>query len=157
MLCKSDLNLLPIQILCLRPFAGVNSSTVYSDVLDMCSDMSRISKTFYLTSPAFPGDFSGTGICMCTAKPIETNRFTASIHIEHIVLSDPNVCNAAFRIFIIDDKKENVSECSPSQIKPRKYVFDAREIQISLRRKVTINTSKKTVVLVGIHGKFTEI
>ena len=136
--------------------AGLTSSTVYTQ--DMCSDMSTISKALWLTSPGFLADFNGTGFCMCTAEPIQASRFTASVHVEHIILSDQTVCNASFDIFKIDAIKQNVvSECSPSQIKPRSYLFDTRRITVSFSRKIPINAKKKTVVWVAIHGKLKNI
>ena len=120
----------------------------------MCSDTSIISKASYVTSPAFPGGFTGTGSCMCTAKLIGTSDGFIEINFEHVALSDQKVCNEEFIIFTNDKQIERVTECSPSIIKWRQDRFLARDVTVSLRRKNTPYSQEKTVVWIGIRGKF---
>ena len=138
--------------------SGVYSSRLYRDVVDMCNDTDRISLTSYFTSPGFPAGFRGIGSCMCTVKPVNNEWFMASVKVEHIMLSDLNVCNEEFDISIINNEQEkNVHECSPSLIEPWMDTFEAREIRVSFRRAIATGASTgKTVVWVGIRGMFTD-
>ena len=120
----------------------------------MCSDTSIISKASYVTSPAFPGGFTGTGSCMCTAKLIGASDGFIEINFEHVALSDQKVCNEEFIIFTNDKQIERVTKCSPSIIKWRQDRFLARDVTVLLRRKNTPYSQEKTVVWIGIRGKF---
>ena len=139
--------------------SGVYSSRIYRDVVDVCNDTSRISLASYFTSPGFPAGFRGIGSCVCTAKPVNKKWFMASVKVEHIMLSDLNVCNEEFGISIINNKQEKVvHECSPSFTEPWKGTFQASEIWVSFRRTIATSASPgKTVVWVGISGMFTDI
>ena len=157
---------LAIRICCIVRFynpvhiAGLKSSAIYTDVLDMCSEIYQTSTAFYLTSPAFPTGFRGTGMCMCTMKPVKRKCVKASIQVEHIMLSDPGECNEAFDIFSykIGNKDEKViSECSPSQFTSSIFSVMAKEMRVSFQRKIITNTSEKTMVWIGIRGMFREI
>ena len=125
----------------------------------MCSDISRISNPFYLTSPAFPAGFRGTGTCMCRIKPVGRTWGRASIQLEHIMLSDRNVCNEALGIFITIGRKQQkvFHECSPTQLRLRqmRYLTQAKEIRVLFRRRMAMNVTAKSVVWIGIRGMST--
>ena len=140
--------------------AGVDSSAVYTDVLDICRNIDRTAKAVYLTSPDFPADYRGTGLCMCTMKPVLKNWFRAAVRVEHVMLSDSNVWNEAFSIFTFkrgNNQQTVMSECSPSQIKRRNYSFPGKEIRVLFHRKIATNASDKSAVWLGIRGMFIEI
>ena len=122
----------------------------------MCSDINRISQASYLTSPAFPAGFRGTGICMCRVKPTEKKWARASIEVVHTMLSDVNVCNEVLDISIEFGRQQIVvHECSPNQFGQRKYLVRAREMRVSFRRIIPTKENAKTVVWLGIRGMFT--
>ena len=135
--------------------AGANSSPAYSDVLDMCSNISGISHSSYLTSPGFPAGFHGTGFCICTMKPVKEKWVRASIQVEHIMLSDLETCNEVFSISISTGRQQKVvHECSPTQFGPRRFLVRAREIRVSFRRVFPNNAMEKSVLWLGFFGKF---
>ena len=140
-------------------FVDASPSALYQNVLDMCSDISRISNPFYLISPAFPAGFRGTGTCMCRIKPVGRTWGRASIQLEHIMLSDRNVCNEALGIFITIGRKQQkvFHECSPTQLRLRqmRYLTQAKGIRVLFRRRMAMNVTAKTVVWIGIRGMST--
>ena len=136
---------------------GANSSDDYRDVLDMCSDTSIITNASYLISPAFPDGFSGTGSCTCTAEHADKTQSYMNIIVEHVMLSDEKVCNEEILIFKNGKQNEyTVSECSPSIISFLDDMSAVRNITVSFRRKLVASSRGKTVVWIGISGKFVE-
>ena len=128
---------------------------MYPAVLDMCSNTSRISDGFYLTSSGFPAGFNQTGLCVCTAKSVEQNTFVANVDIVHVALPDEELCNEELLISEDYGWSENLNtRCSPSLMMPRRYLVNIEGITVSFRRKSATKSNKKTVVWIGIGSKY---
>ena len=135
--------------------AEVNSSDAHPDVVDMCSNSSRISEGFYLTSSGFPAGFNGTGSCECRAESVDSNMFAATVDMLHVVLPDEEICNE--ELLISKDYgwyEEIASDCSPYQMIPHRYISNLRGIKVFFHRKRPTESNKKTVVWIGIGGKY---
>ena len=155
--------LLVAQFICNRinqcsfvQITGSNFSTIHTDVFDMCSNISRISTDFYLITPVFPAKVSGTEICNCRAKPLDSNQlqFEALFKIEHLLLSSTEVCDEELLIYKNDELDGKIiSKCSPSQLEPMSHSFKASSITFSFYHKVASNSSKKTGLWLGVQGK----
>ena len=124
----------------------------------MCSGTRLNSSASYLTSPAFPDGFVGVGYCKCTARPVEVNKALIKVNFEHVMLSDGEVCNEKLLIFKNgkqDKKNTIVSKCSPSLLMGMISEWFVREISVVFHRRERVpGSGRKTVVWIGIAGKF---
>ena len=121
----------------------------------MCSNTSRISDGFYLTTTGFPAGFNETGSCECTAKSVDQNKFIADVDIVHVVLPHGKVCND--QLLISEDLGWRVvitSRCSPPQIMPQRYVSNLKNITVLFHRRLVTESNTKTIVRIGIGGKY---